>query len=343
MPLIVSVVVFLAGLALLVYLHELGHVAAAKALGVRVEVCCFGFGPTVFQHRIGDTFWRVAAIPFGGWTKLAGELRAEATGDPQEFVSRPLWVRLAIGAMGAVANVSVALLLAIDGCLTGFGPVRATTVLVVRSESGALAGMKPGDAIMSVNGAPAGFCDQLAGLFEPDADQIIYRRGTQIMTSALHPSGGAAAGRCCPLLSAGAVVLDPPQDGIAAVVWSVGFVKRFVSMALDFLGRVVTFRLSPRALPGPIRFLQLAAGCDVARPPAFLILLSMASVWMAVFNLIPIPILDGGVILTLVIEEVAGEMSPRLREAIYKMGFVCLMVIVVFFIHNDINRLPFLR
>jgi regulator of sigma E protease len=344
---ILGVGLFMSGLSIIICLHELGHVVAAKVLGVRVEVCSFGFGSTIFQRRVGDTYWRVSAFPFGGWTKLAGELRVEATGDPQEFVSRPLLARVAIGAMGSVVNVLVAVVVATGACLLSTGSPNGASVQSIQSRSSGLLGIQVGDLITAVNGVPVGFCEQFADLFETPAAKVTYQRGARTLTVVLLQSQGGAAASGCSTLSAAGVSLERTSQGwpggFDALHWSVGFAKEFTFRTFGFLGDIVRGKVSPKALPGPIRFAQLAAANTRAGPAALLILMAMASLSMAIFNMLPIPILDGGVILMLVVEEIVGEIPDRAREAIFKVGVVFLVVVVTFLIYNDIARLPFLR
>jgi regulator of sigma E protease len=107
-----QIVLFCALIMVFIVVHELGHFAAAKIFGVRVDVVSIGFGPSLLQWRWGDTYWRLSAILFGGYTKLAGEYRAETTGnDPQYYLSKPRWVRLVIGLMGAGANAIASVVL----------------------------------------------------------------------------------------------------------------------------------------------------------------------------------------------------------------------------------------
>jgi membrane-associated protease RseP (regulator of RpoE activity) len=96
--------------------HELGHVAAAKLCRVRVDMCSIGFGRPLLQWRWGNTYWRLAAIPLGGFTKLAGERSHESIGDPQEYFNKPLLARVFIGAMGSGANFLFAFILVASSC-----------------------------------------------------------------------------------------------------------------------------------------------------------------------------------------------------------------------------------
>src|SRR5438477_12756507 len=93
-------------LGILIFIHELGHYAAAKLFGVRVEVFSLGFGKRLFGFKRGGTDYRVSALPFGGYVKMSGENPMEAgSGDPAEFMSHPRWQRFIIALAGPTMNV----------------------------------------------------------------------------------------------------------------------------------------------------------------------------------------------------------------------------------------------
>jgi regulator of sigma E protease len=108
----------------------------------------------------------------------------------------------------------------------------------------------------------------------------------------------------------------------------------------QFLKGMAERRMSPKSLTGPIGIAQLSGEAAREGPSAFVILMSMVSLNLAVFNLLPIPILDGGVILMLFVEMVMQrDLSLNVKEAVFKVGFVAIMVIVAFAIYNDISRI----
>ncbi len=111
------------------------------------------------------------------------------------------------------------------------------------------------------------------------------------------------------------------------------------SLIVEFLSGIVERRMSAKNLSGPIGIAQYATQAAQEGPSAFLMLMSVVSLNLAIFNLLPIPILDGGVILTLLIEMVMGrDLSLNVKEAMLKVGFVFLMMLVVFVIYNDIAK-----
>src|SRR5436305_7080705 len=107
-----SVVAFIFVLGILVFVHEFGHYAVAKLFKVRVEVFSVGFGKRLLGFVRGGTDYRISALPFGGYVKMAGENPMEArTGDPGEFMSHPRWQRILIAIAGPAMNILLAIAL----------------------------------------------------------------------------------------------------------------------------------------------------------------------------------------------------------------------------------------
>jgi regulator of sigma E protease len=115
--------------------------------------------------------------------------------------------------------------------------------------------------------------------------------------------------------------------------------RKNASLIVEFLRGIVERRMSAKNLSGPIGIAQYATEAAQEGPGPFLQLMSVVSLNLAIFNLLPIPILDGGMILTLLIEMVMGrDLSLNVRETMLKIGFVFLMMLVVFVIYNDIAK-----
>lgn len=153
---ITAIVAVAVVLGFMILIHEWGHYAAAKLLGVRVEVFSIGFGKRLFGLRRGETDYRVSAIPLGGYVKMSGENPMdERTGDPGEFLSHPRWHRFIIAIAGPAMNILLAI-----GLLTGVYMVhfeypvfldRPAVIAGIRHDSAAAkAGLQPGDRIVRI-------------------------------------------------------------------------------------------------------------------------------------------------------------------------------------------------
>lgn len=153
-----SVVAFVVVLGLMILVHELGHFLAARFFGIRVDVFSFGFGPRLLGKKVGDTDYRLSALPLGGYVKMAGDNPSEdRAGAPNEFLSKPRWQRMIVAVMGPVMNILLAIVL-----LAGLYMYRyekpasserpAEVGGVVENTPASRAGLEIGDRILRIDG-----------------------------------------------------------------------------------------------------------------------------------------------------------------------------------------------
>ncbi len=154
-----TLLAFIFVLGVLVFVHEAGHFLTAKWVGVRVKVFSLGFPPKIIGRTWGDTEYRIGALPLGGYVKMAGDNPLEATGDPEEFMSRSKWERVAILFAGPVMNLVLAVLILTVLFMVGIDrPAGLDDPAVVRfvaeGSPASRAGLEPGDQIVAIEGAP---------------------------------------------------------------------------------------------------------------------------------------------------------------------------------------------
>ena len=183
-------------LAVMIVLHELGHFAAAKWFGVRVEVFSIGFGKRLVGIRRGGTDYRVSALPFGGYVKMAGENPLESrTGAPDEFMSHPRWQRFVIAIAGPAMNILLAIAL-----LTGVFMVHyehpvfldqpAVIGWVLENSPAAKAGVEQGDRIVRIDGAQNPTWEDVMLKVMVNTRQpvdVAIQRGNQILEKQIQP------------------------------------------------------------------------------------------------------------------------------------------------------------
>src|SRR5215470_3502069 len=172
---VISVAVIL---GFMILIHEFGHYAAAKLLGVRVEVFSIGFGKRLLGFRRGETDYRLAAIPLGGYVKMSGENPMdERTGDPAEFLSHPRWQRFVIAIAGPFMNIVLAV-----GLLTVVYMVHYEYPAFI-DQPGVIAYVKPDSAAAQVGVQPGDRIVRIAGAENPTWEQI----GLKVMLSPNEP------------------------------------------------------------------------------------------------------------------------------------------------------------
>ena len=428
----VVVVVFVLGV--MIFVHELGHFLAAKFFGVRVLVFSLGFGKRLLHWTRGDTDYRISALPFGGYVKMAGDdPSAERKGEPWEFLSKPRWQRFIIVVMGPAMNILLAVLL-LAGLYRfhfqkpAFEEQPARVGDVDANSPASQIGVEPGDLVVRLGslqnprwedlemkilttvgeampievdregrtlnmtltprpsgpdrvgdaglypyepgvidkvepGLPAGQAgllpgDEIAGV---DGKKILYwphvsvliqsSKGKPVQLSIVR-AGREFSTTLQPVLTAvmgekrWRVGVSFHNDTLVKrLTWRSAFAaslrdnSRYSLETFDVLGKILTRRLSPRTLAGPIGIAQASGEAYRAGFPELLMLISFISLQLGIFNLLPIPIMDGGVILMLIVEGlIRHDLSVKVKERFLQVGFLFLLILVVFLMCNDIMR-----
>ena len=203
------------------------------------------------------------------------------------------------------------------------------------------AGLRRGDILISANGQPIRSSPQFIELIAANAANplvLAYKRDGKLQQMTLTPRHESVEGRWMI-----GVRLEPPSVSLPlpqALSESVKRNAKSATLIYQFLEGIVERKMSARSVDGPIRIAQLSGEAAKEGPSAFFELMSMVSLNLAIFNLLPIPILDGGVILMLLLEMfMRRDLSLQVKEAVFKVGFVFIMALVVFVIYNDISKM----
>ncbi len=215
---------------------------------------------------------------------------------------------------------------------------------VQKSSPAEAAGLRPGDLLISVNDKPvqsaAVVTEQVVNSHGKPLNLILMRKGQLEKLSVTPTSLGESK-----LPWHIGVSLRPrgefvPLPFFSALTESLKTNERYATMIFEGLRSIVERRVSPKTLSGPIGIAVMSSEAAHEGAISYLALMAMVSLNLAIFNLLPIPILDGGTLLMLIIEMLLQrEVSLRVKETVFKLGFVFLMMVVVFVIYNDISRI----
>jgi regulator of sigma E protease len=228
----------------------------------------------------------------------------------------------------------------------GWSEQEEVQVASVFEDSGAAkAGLKPDDILLSINGQPIRSKPKLHDVIKDSNGKpvdLVYRRDGQTHSVQVLPSKQMIDGQEKLMigvqLESHMVItqLAFPEALRESIIQN----AKSAGLIYKFLQGIVERRMSARSLEGPVRIAQLSGAAAREGPTAFIGLMSMVSLNLAIFNLLPIPILDGGVILLLLVEMVLRrDLSLQAKEAMIKVGFVFLMAVVVFVLYNDITKI----
>jgi regulator of sigma E protease len=347
---IVSVVVLL---GVLIFAHELGHFLMAKRSGVGVLKFSLGFGPKVIGKKIGETEYLLSLIPLGGYVKLLGEGPGEelsAEDEKRSFLKQPVLKRIGIVAAGPFFNVLLALLIFTIINMVGL-PVLTAEIGSLQPDSAAQsAGLQAGDKVIDVDGNTVKKWDELS--------EIISQSNGRALRITVHRDGAPREITVTPRLMKGTNVFGETVEtykiGISPTPHTVverlnpfsafgaGLRQTWMISKLTVISIVKMFQgvVSPKTLGGPILIAQIAGAQVREGIVPFILFMALLSINLAILNLLPVPILDGGHLLFYLIELATGhEVNIRWREMAQQVGFVLLVLLMLFVFMLDIGRL----
>jgi regulator of sigma E protease len=338
-------------LGLLVLVHELGHFFVARAAGVRILRLSIGFGPRLWTMTRGHTEYAVSLIPLGGYVKMAGEQQEERAHHPWEYLSKSLGARAAIVGAGPAMNyvVAVVTLWAVLA-ITGF-PEALPVVGEVKADMPAHeAGLAPADRIVRIDGRPVKSWQELTDVVSKAPGRPLrldLEREGQALAVTVTPKLDEATDPFGRTSSVGRIGIT--QSGAFELVrvgplQAVGETFRRQAEWLGqlglALGAMVTRKLPLRdAVTGPIGIVYMTSEALRMGIGPLLFFVSYISYMLAVFNVLPIPILDGGHLLFLSLERLRGRpVSTGVQERAAQVSLAVLVAFVLVVCVNDINR-----
>lgn len=357
---ILTVLLFIAILSVLVFVHELGHFLMARACGMKVEEFGFGFPPRAFGIRRGDTLYSINWIPIGGFVKIKGE-----NGNDREhadsFASKKVWQRFLVLIAGVTMNFFLAAVLFSVGYMIGLPsvidkdvPASATVsqshlsiMQVLVDSPAAKAGIAEGDSIVSMDGRVIEE-EETARTYIADhgtkgMDLTLERADKTIRT--VHVTAEPLAGR-----EMSGIGIAFVRTGLVSFPFYLA-IPQGINATVQFTGQILSafWRLIVSLLGGHGAGMDLSGPVGIAvmtgqvAAMGFVYILQFAailSINLGVVNALPFPALDGGRILFLMIEKLRGRATnERLEIAMNNLGFLILMLLVVFVTVKDVIHL----
>jgi regulator of sigma E protease len=357
MTLIWAVILF----GLLIFFHELGHFILAKLVGVKVLKFSLGFGPKIVSRKIGETEYLISAFPLGGYVKPLGEEPGEEMMEeekPRAFNYQPVWKRIAIVIAGPVFNLVLAFIIFV--VFLGFNYPLAipkldsitTTIEGVVEDSPAMAaGLKANDTIIEINGSSVGDWNEMAGIFAKNPEKELdlkVRRDGEIMEFKITPSPTTVKNEEGEEVTVGRIGISKKLDATiikSESILDVPFkalkgVYEWCVLTLEVVVKLFTGGVSAKQMGGPILIVDAAAKAASVGAFTYFNFIAIISINLAILNLMPVPVLDGGHILFLSVEALRRKpLSEKLMVVANRIGMALIMLLITFVFYNDIIRI----
>ncbi len=353
-----TLLLFLAVLSLLVFVHEFGHFIVAKKSGMKVEEFGFGFPPRLWAIRRGGTAYSINWIPLGGFVKIKGE-SGEQRFDHDSFSFQSAWKRLLVLVAGVTMNMVLAAVLLSIGFMLGLPTIvedgisssarladeQIRVVSVLSGSPAERAGFESGDALLSIDGIPFASAKEAHGHITTHVEQdmvfVVEREGVSISAT--------LRAEALPEVGITGVGVGLVKTALVSYPWYLAIVNGIVATGMftwevlkafwDLLANLVVRQEVSVDLSGPV---GIAVMTGQVAELGFVYLLQFAallSINLAVVNILPFPALDGGRVLFLAIEKLRRKpVDERLEAMVHNLGFAALMGLVLLVTYRDLVR-----
>lgn len=319
-------------ICVLIFFHELGHFMAAKACGVKVNEFAIGMGPKVLKKQKGETLYSVRAFPLGGFCAMEGE--DEDSQDERAFNRKSVWKKAIIIVAGAAMNLIIAIILMI--AVNYMNGVPTTTISQVEENSPAYtAGIQKGDKILSINDKKINSWDDVQTVKNAvntrELNIKVQRKDTElnIKTTLKENDRNKIIG----------IVPVSEKNIVKAIANGPSATWNMAKSMYSGLYSLITGKVSAKELSGPVGIVYLINKGISRGFATVLYLTSLISLNLAIINMLPLPALDGGRLLMVIIRRLTGKaISSKVEGVIHAVGLGLLLLLTIYVTWNDIVR-----
>ena len=343
---LITIVAFVGVLVVLILVHELGHFVTAKASGVRVEEFGLGFPPRLFSVKRGETRYSLNAIPLGGFTKMSGE---EDPKVPGSLANKSIGTRILVLSAGSLMNALLPLLLFSIAFMIPHDLIVGQVVVeeVAIDSPAAGAGIESGDVFLRIDGKAVhnvGDVYRYIQLSLGKEVSILVKHSDltteeiQIIPRWKPPEGQGAIGVVISMPHL--ITIRQHQPFWKAIPLGVGAcIETFVLFKNAIISMIIG--TAPVQLTGPVGIAQLTGEVAKAGLSPLLELAAFISINLAIINIFPLPALDGGRIVFVLLEWVrrGKRIPPKAEGLVHFIGFVMLMGVIIVITYQDIIRI----
>ena len=340
MSYILALIIFSA----IVIFHELGHFLLAKWNGIEVIEFSLGMGPRLLSHVWGDTRYSLKLLPIGGSCQMVGE--EEASDSEGAFGNKSVWARIAVVAAGPIFNFILAWVLAL--IIVGSVGYDNTKVDIISDSAAAEAGMEDGDQIISINGSRTFLYREVSlysSLHQGQTATVVYERNGEKQTVVLTPKKSDTGAY---LYGFSRTVQREKGGALETVGYSCAEIRYWLKATVESLKMLIGGQVGLEEMSGPVGIVSTIGDTyKESRVDGWyyvtmnmIMIAILLSVNLGVMNLLPIPALDGGRLVFLILEAIRGKAIPQEKESmVHFTGFVLLMGLMAVILFSDLHKL----
>ena len=340
MSYILALIIFSA----IVIFHELGHFLLAKWNGIEVIEFSLGMGPRLLSHVWGDTRYSLKLLPIGGSCQMVGE--EEASDSEGAFGNKSVWARIAVVAAGPVFNFILAWVLAL--IIVGSVGYDNTMVDIIPDSAAAEAGMEDGDQIISINGSRTWLYREVSlysSLHQGQTATVVFERNGEKQTVVLTPKRSDTGAY---LYGFSRTVQREKGGALETVGYSCAEIRYWLKATVESLKMLIGGQVGLEEMSGPVGIVSTIGDTyKESRVDGWyyvtmnmIMIAILLSVNLGVMNLLPIPALDGGRLVFLILEAIRGKAIPQEKESmVHFTGFVLLMGLMAVILFSDLHKL----
>lgn len=351
-----DIIWFLVVVGVIIFVHELGHFFAAKSVGMKVEKFSLGFPPKIKSFEYKGTEYAISAIPLGGYVKIAGMVDESLdgsgiTGAPWEFQSKKTWQKIYVLCAGVLMNLLLAItLFTVITLVNGFpeeGPVLIGAIQ--KGYPAERVGLMAGDVILSVDGNPVPtwleFVDHIKEKAEVPVS-LTWIRGIDTLNTVVTPTTNEFVMGTDTLMQGylGVEFQATYRNAglFEAMEWGCIISWEVIKETLRLIVNLIRGQASITELTGPIGIAKLSGETARIGVTSFLGLIGLISVSIALLNIMPLPVLDGGHILIVIVEAIVRRpISIKIKLIVQQIGFALLIALLLVVSYHDVIRVFF--
>ena len=352
-----TVISFLIVLGVLIFVHELGHFLLAKWMGVGVLKFSLGFGPKLIGWKRGETEYVISIFPLGGYVKMIGQedLKVQSPEEISEedkersFIHKSPARRAAIVAAGPVFNLLLAFVIFTIVSFNGIHINLPQLGEIAEGTPAKAAGFMKDDIIKSIDEKPIKSWDEMVEIVRKSTGKsllfAVEREGKQIEIRVIPETkktktifGEEKEVGQIGVMNAGKFIVEKINP-VYAVYYGALETWRWTELTVVGLVKMAQGVVSVKEIGGPLMIADMAGKAASAGVLSVMIFIALVSINLAIINLLPVPILDGGHLLFFAIEGIMGKpLDLKKMEIAQRIGLAIIIMLIVFTLYNDIMR-----